>query len=100
MQTTARGTFLTVELTITNTGMRPEVFIASNQKLRISSGVYGVDPAAALWTLTLEAVVTPGSTTTAALSFDVPTDTPPGGMLELHASSNSRGASVELFPPQ
>jgi hypothetical protein len=32
------------------------------------------------------------------LSFDVPTDTPAGGVLELHRSSNSPGAEVELRP--
>jgi hypothetical protein len=100
MQTTAKGTFFTAQLTITNNAKQPEVFIASYQKLRIDSGVYEVDPAAALWTLTLETVVSPGATATASLSFDVPTDTPPGGILELHRSSNSPGAKVELLPPQ
>lgn len=100
MQTTARGTFLTAQLTITNNGSRPEVFIASYQKLRINDAVYAADPAAALWTLTLETIVSPGTTATATLSFDVPTDTPPGGILELHGSSNSPGAKVELLPPQ
>ena len=100
MQTTAKGTFLTVALTITNNGKQAEVFIASDQKLRITSGVYEVDPAAALWTLTLETLVAPGTTTTATLSFDVPADTPPGGIVELRASKNSRGANVELLPPQ
>ncbi|BBX44378.1 hypothetical protein GCM10009641_83680 [Mycobacterium cookii] len=100
MQTTAKGTFVTARLTITNNGKRPEIFIASDQKLRIDSGVYEVDPAAALWTMTFETVVSPGVTTMAALSFDVPTDTPPGGILELHGSSNSPGASVELLPPK
>lgn len=98
MQTTAKGTFVTAQLTITNNGKRPEVFIASDQKLRIDSGVYEVDPAAALWTMTLETVVSPGVTAMAALSFDVPTETPPGGILELHGSSNSPGARVELLP--
>jgi Domain of unknown function (DUF4352) len=98
MQTTAKGTFVTVQLTITNNGKRPEIFVASDQKLRINSGVYEVDPAAALWTLTLETVVSPGVTAMTALSFDVPRDTPPGGILELHGSSNSPGAKVELLP--
>jgi hypothetical protein len=100
MQTTAKGTFLTAQLTITNNGNQAEVFIASYQKLRINDAVYVPDPAAALWTMTLETIVGPGTTATAALSFDVPTDTPPGGILELHRSSNSRGANVELLPPQ
>jgi hypothetical protein len=100
MQTTAKGTFLTAELTITNNGNQLQEFIASYQKLKINDAVYVADPAAALWTLTFETIVSPGTTATATLSFDVPTDTPPGGMLELHRSSNSLGANVELLPPQ
>jgi hypothetical protein len=100
MQTTARGTFLTAQLTITNNGPQLEEFIASYQKLKISGAVYVPDPAAAVWTLTFETMVSPGTTVTALLSFDVPRDTPPGGMLELHGSSNSPGADVELLPPQ
>jgi Domain of unknown function (DUF4352) len=100
MQTTARGTFLTAELTITNNGNQLQEFIASYQKLKINDAVYGADPAAAVWTLTFETFVSPGMTATAAVSFDVPADTPPGGMLELHGSSHSPGANVELLPPQ
>jgi Domain of unknown function (DUF4352) len=100
MQTTARGTFLTAELTITNNGNQLQEFIASYQRLKINDAVYVPDPAAALWTMTLETIVSPGTTATAAVSFDVPTDTPPGGILELHGSSNSRGANIELLPPQ
>jgi hypothetical protein len=100
MQTTARGTFLTAELTITNNGNQLQEFIASYQKLKINDAVYGADPAAAVWTLTFETFVGPGMTATAAVSFDVPADTPPGGMLELHGSSHSPGANVELLPPQ
>jgi hypothetical protein len=100
MQTNARGTFLTAELTITNNGSQLEEFIASYQKLRIDDAVYAVDPAAAVWTLTFETFVSPGTTVTATLSFDVPTNTPPGGVLELHRSSHSPGANVELLPPQ
>jgi uncharacterized protein DUF4352 len=100
MQTAARGTFLTAELTITNNGTQPEVFIASYQRLRINAAVYAVDPVAALWTLTFDTVVGPGVTETAALSFDVPTDTPAGGIVELHGSLRSPGAEVELLAPQ
>ncbi len=100
MQTTAKGTFLTAQLTITNNGNQLEEFIASYQKLRINGAVYGADPAAAVWTLTFETFVSPGMTTTAAVSFDVPADTPPGGTLELHGASRSPGANVELLPPQ
>lgn len=99
LQTMAEGTFLTVALTITNNGKQPEVFIASYQKLRINGVVYAVDPVAALWTLTLETIVSPGGTATVPLPFDVPTGVPSGGALELHASANSRGV-VELLPPQ
>lgn len=99
MQTTARGTFLTAELTITNNGNQLQEFIASYQRLKINDAVYVPDPAAAVWTLTFETMVGPGTTVTATLSFDVPTDTPPGGILELHRSSNSPGAAVELLPP-
>lgn len=97
MQTTARGTYLTAELTITNNGTQPEVFIASYQKLRINGAIYAVDPVVALWTLTFGTMVAPGVTTTAALSFDVPTDTPAGGIVELHGSLGSPGADVELL---
>lgn len=100
MQTTAKGTFLTAQLTITNNGNQAAVFIASYQKLRINDAVYVPDPVAALWTMTLETIVGPGTTAMATLSFDVPTDTAPGGILELHRSSNSPGANVELLPPQ
>ena len=100
MQTTAKGTFLTAQLTITNNGNQLEEFIASYQRLRINGAVYVPDPSAALWTMTLETFVGPGTTVTATLSFDVPTDTAPGGVLELHRSSNSLGANVELLPPQ
>lgn len=100
IQTTAKGTFLTAHLTITNGGKQSEVFVASGQRLRINGAVYTADPAAALWTLMFEAIVSPGATVAVGLSFDVPADTPPGGMLELHESSSSRGATVELLPPQ
>jgi hypothetical protein len=100
MQTTARGTFLTAQLTITNNGNQLQEFVASYQKLKIDDAVYGADPAAAVWTLTFETFVGPGMTATAAVSFDVPADTPPGGTLELHGSSRSPGANVELLPPQ
>jgi len=99
MQTTAKGTFLTAELTITNNGNQLQEFIASYQRLKINDAVYVPDPAAAVWTLTFETMVGPGTTVTATLSFDVPTDTPVGGILELHRSSNSPGANVELLPP-
>jgi hypothetical protein len=98
MQTTARGTFLTVQLSITNNGSGLMEFIAAYQKLKIDDAVYVADPAAAVWTLTFETFVGPGTTAMAALSFDVPTDTPAGGVLELHRSSNSSGAEVELLP--
>jgi Domain of unknown function (DUF4352) len=100
MQTTAKGIFLTAQLTVTNNGNQLQEFIASYQKLKINDAVYGADPAAAVWTLTFETFVGPGMTATAAVSFDVPADTPPGGILELHRSSNSPGAKVELLPPQ
>ena len=100
MQTTAKGTFLTAQLTITNNGSQVEEFVAPYQKLRIDGAVYVPDPAAALWTMTLETFVSPGTTVTAVLSFDVPTDTPAGGILELHGSARSPGASVELLAPQ
>ena len=100
IQTTAKGTFLTAHLTITNNGKQPEMLLATDQKLRLNAAVYDVDPAAALWTLTLETIVSPGATATGALWFDIPTDTPPGGTLELHESSSSRGATVELLPPK
>ena len=100
IQTTATGTFLTAHLTITNSGKRSEVFVASGQKLRINGTVYDADPAATLLTLMFETSVSPGATVPVGLSFDVPADTPPGGMLELHESSTSRGATVELLPPQ
>jgi hypothetical protein len=100
MQTTAKGTFLTAQLTITNNGNQLQEFIASYQKLKLNDAVYGADPAAAMWTLTFETFVSPGLTATAAVSFDVPADTPPGGTLELHGSSHSPGANVELLPPQ
>jgi hypothetical protein len=100
MQTTAKGTFLTAQLTITNNGNQLQEFIASYQRLKINDAVYGVDPAAAVWTLTFETFVSPGMTAMAAVSFDVPADTPPGGVLELHGSSHSPGANVELLPTQ
>jgi Domain of unknown function (DUF4352) len=100
MQTTAKGTFLTAQLTITNNGNQLQEFIASYQKLKINDAVYGADPAAAVWTLTFETFVSPGMTAVAAVSFDVPANTPPGGVLELHGSSRSPGANVELLPPQ
>jgi hypothetical protein len=100
MQSGAKGTYLTAELTITNNGGRPEMFMASYQRLNIDGAVYAADPAAALWTMTWESPVSPGTTVTAVLSFDVPTDTPPGGVLQLHGSSNSLGADVELLPSQ
>ena len=100
MQTTAKGIFLTAQLTVTNNGNQLQEFIASYQKLKINDAVYGADPAAAVWTLTFETFVGPGMTATAAVSFDVPADTPPGGTLELHGSSHSPGVNVELLPPQ
>ncbi len=100
IKTTAKGTFLTAHLTITNSGKQSELFVASGQKLRIDGSVYNADPVAMLWTLMFETSISPGATVKAELSFDVPTDTAPGGVLELHESSTSRGATVELLPPQ
>jgi Domain of unknown function (DUF4352) len=96
MQTTAQGTYLTAQLTITNNGSGLMEFIAAYQKLKIGDAVFVPDPAAAVWTLTFGTFVGPGTTVTAQLSFDVPTNTPDGGVLELHRSSNSSGAQVEL----
>jgi len=100
MQTNATGVFLTVQLTVTSNGDRAEEFVASYQRLRIDGAIYAPDPAAAVWTLAFETFVAPGTTAMATVSFDIPTDTPVGGVLELHRSSNSRGADVELLPPQ
>lgn len=98
IKTTAKGTFLTAHLTITNSGKQSEVFVASGQKLTINGAVYTTDPVVALWTLMFGASVSPGATVAVGLSFDVPMDAPPGGMLELHESPNSHGATVELPP--
>ena len=98
IQTTAAGTFLTAHLRITNGGTQPRVFVAADQKLKINGVTYNVDPAAALWTLTMGTGLGPGVNTAVALSFDVPADTPPAGILELHESSSSPGATVELLP--
>jgi hypothetical protein len=100
LQTTAKGIFLTVQLTVTSNGSQPEEFIASYQRLQIGGAVYIPDPTNAVWTLTFETFVSPGTTAVATLSFDVPTDSPAGGILQLHASAHSRGAAVELLPPQ
>lgn len=99
VQATATGTFVNAHVTITNTGTQPVVFFAADQQFRVNSVVFPVDAAAALWTLTTAIGVNPGASVPVTLSFDVPTDTPPGGTLELHESSTSRGVDVALLPP-
>jgi Domain of unknown function (DUF4352)/Protein of unknown function (DUF2510) len=99
VQVTATGIFVNAHVTITNTGTQPVVFFAADQKFTLNSVAFSVDAAAALWTLTAAVAVSPGANVPVTLSFDVPTDTPPGGRLELHESSMSRGVDVALLPP-
>jgi Domain of unknown function (DUF4352) len=98
LQVTANGIFVNAYVTITNTGTQPQVFFAANQKLMVNGVVFNIDAAAALFTLTTAVGVSPGASVPVALSFDVPTDTPPGGTLKLHESSMSRGVDVALLP--
>ncbi len=99
LQATAKGIFVNAHVTITNTGTQPAVFFAADQKFKVNSVVFNVDPAAALWTLTTAVGISPGASVPVTLSFDVPTDTPTSGTLELHESSMSRGADVALVRP-
>jgi hypothetical protein len=95
-QVTATGIFVNAHVTITNTGTQPTVFFAAEQQFKVSGVAFNVDAATALWMLTAAVLVSPGASVpvTVTLSFDVPSDAPPGGILELHASSTSRGVDV------
>lgn len=99
LHVTAKGIFVDAHVTISNTGTQPEVFFAADQKFVVRGIVFNVDAAAAMWTLTTAVGVSAGASVPVALSFDVPTDTPREGMLELHESSMSRGVDVALLPP-
>ncbi len=98
LQATAKGIFVNAHVTITNTGTQPAVFFASDQRFIVNGVAFPVDAAAALWTLTTAVGVTPGASVPVTLSFDVPTDKPTGGTLDLHQSSASRGVDVALLP--
>jgi hypothetical protein len=96
MAITARGIFANLHVTITNTGRQPVVFFAADQKFKVNNVAFHIDPAAALWTFATAVVVSPAASVPVTLSFDVPTDMPPSGTLQLHQSSMSRGVDIAV----
>lgn len=93
----AQGKFINVQMTVVNTGDRPQTFSASDQKLIAGGKQFGPNNEAALWTHSWNVEINPGNSIPAVISFDVPPGSAAtGGVLELHDSALSGGAKVNL----
>jgi len=93
---TAQGEFLNVHLTVRNIGDQSQSFFAANQKLQIGEDEFSADDAAAMWTQSANVSINPGNSIQAVVSFDVPPNTPEGGLLTVHDSLFSGGAQISL----
>ncbi|WP_155771979.1 DUF4352 domain-containing protein [Mycobacterium asiaticum] len=98
LQVTAKGMFVSVHVAITNTGLRPVVLFARDQRFQANGVGFGVDPAATLWSLTTAVDIGAGASVSVIYSFDVPDNPFTGGTVELHAASTTRGVAVALPP--
>ena len=93
MQQKAKGEFVNVHLTITNTGNEARGFFATNQKLIINGNKY--DAASILGVPGDGDNINPGLNVESVASFDVPPGAQPQA-IELHDSLFSGGATVNL----
>ncbi len=96
MQVTAQGQFLNVHLTVRNAGNKPLTFMAANQKLTLGGNTYEPNNSAALWTDSMNVSINPGNSIQAVVSFDVPTNTPLNGTVNLRESILSKGVDVAI----
>ena len=96
---TAQGTFCIVNLTITNTGDKPQSFFGDNAKLFNAEGQeFSADTEAAIYledSSSLYEEINPGNTLKSKVVFDVPAGTTPTA-IELHDSVFSGGVTVDL----
>ena len=96
---TAQGTFCIVDLTITNTGNKPQSFFGDNAKLFNAAGQeYSADTEAAIYledSSSLYEEINPGNSLKSKVVFDVPAGTTPTS-IELHDSVFSGGVTVDL----
>ncbi|MFQ1003907.1 DUF4352 domain-containing protein [Modestobacter sp. SSW1-42] len=96
---TAQGTYCIVDLTITNTGDKPQSFFGDNAKLLNAEGQeFSADSEAAIYledSSSLYEEINPGNTLKSKVVFDVPAGTTPTA-IELHDSVFSGGVTVDL----
>jgi hypothetical protein len=96
---TAQGVFCVVDLTITNTGNKPQSFFGDNAKLFNAAGQeFSADTEAAIYledSSSLYEEINPGNSLTSKVVFDVPAGSAPTS-IELHDSVFSGGVTVDL----
>jgi hypothetical protein len=98
IQQTAQGTYVNVHLTVKNIGNRPQTSFADNQRLWVGDRYFIPDRMAAVWAGASNVRINPGSSITAAVSFDVPDGTTGADTVELHDSALSSGVKVIARP--
>jgi hypothetical protein len=96
IQQQARGEFVILDLSVTNTGDQAATYMSANQKLIINGKQYD-DATEASVTLNGNAIsqITPGLGIDTEIAFDVPVGANPGSVL-LHESTLSPGVYVNL----
>jgi hypothetical protein len=95
----AQGEFVNVHLTVSNVGDRPQSFLAYNQTLQIGANQFSSNNAATMWTQGMTVEINPGNSIQALVSFDVPPGPANDGVLTVHDSLFSGGASISLRQP-
>jgi hypothetical protein len=97
--TKAQGQFCIVDLTVSNTGNKPQSFFGDNAKLFNSEKQeFSADSEAAIYledSSSLYEEINPGNTLNSKVVFDVPAGTTPTA-IELHDSAFSGGVTVDL----
>ena len=91
----AKGEFINVRLTVSNTGSEPQTYFATNQKLLVGSQTFSPDSTAAMGVGGASEELNPGLSIDTVVSFDVPRGTVPD-YLEVHDSVFSGGAKIRL----
>ena len=95
VEKTAQGEFLTVHMTILNSGDAPATFLGTLQKLKAGGTAYSIDDEATSYLNGGLAELNPGDTADVAIAFDVPPGTTPES-LEVHGDPVSAGVEVPL----
>ncbi|WP_242456221.1 DUF4352 domain-containing protein [Mycolicibacterium sp. P1-18] len=93
------GVYFVVDVTVTNTGVKPRPFVARNQKWIDAQGrtyaATGMSVVASMRESTT-VVVNPGQVIEVTLRFDVPKERQTAA-IELHESATSAGAKARLY---